>query len=303
MTTATQEATRTLPIDSIVIGERVRKDMGDIAGLAKSIKRSGLLHPVVVKRDGTLVAGHRRIEAARKLGWAEIPVTEIDVEDLLSAERDENAERKDFTPSEAVAIGRLIEEQERPRAAERKRENGRRTCAIRNGDDESPSPVPRVETALPVRDAAAHAVGMSGQKYTQAKAVVAAAEKEPERFGDLVSEMDETGNVRGTFREMERRKALGLAGPTLSPDSTPAKPRPKDVGTLRHPVHRGSRHRDQSTELERGVWQIETTTKVLLTVDPEAVDKTRVAEWVKALTDARSNLGTVLRRLKSVESK
>jgi hypothetical protein len=39
---------------------------------------------------------------------------------LLQAERDENTCRKDFTPSEAVAIGKELEELERPKAAERK---------------------------------------------------------------------------------------------------------------------------------------------------------------------------------------
>src|SRR5688572_12030318 len=108
-----------LPVKSIVVGDRVRKDMGDLASLANSMKLHGLLHPVVVKKDRTLVAGHRRLEAARHLGWHEIAVTVINVEDLLSAERDENTERKDFTPTEAVAIGRLIEEQHRGVIAER----------------------------------------------------------------------------------------------------------------------------------------------------------------------------------------
>jgi ParB family chromosome partitioning protein len=44
-----------LRIDEILIGDRVRKDMGDIESLAESMKRHGLLHPVVVKTDGTLV--------------------------------------------------------------------------------------------------------------------------------------------------------------------------------------------------------------------------------------------------------
>ena len=99
-------------IEKIVIGDRVRKDMGDIKSLAESMKRHGLLHPVVVKNDNSLVAGYRRIEAACLIGWKEIPVTVIDVADLLSAERDENAERKDFTPTEAVALGRLVQEKQ-----------------------------------------------------------------------------------------------------------------------------------------------------------------------------------------------
>ena len=61
-------------IADIRIGERHRKDMGDIEGLARSIDEIGLLHPVVVRPDGTLVAGERHIKACLLLGWQDIPV-------------------------------------------------------------------------------------------------------------------------------------------------------------------------------------------------------------------------------------
>src|SRR6516162_8097907 len=60
-----------IPIDSIRVGPRHRRDMGDIAGLAASIAELGLLHPVVIRPDGFLIAGERRLRAARKLGWTE----------------------------------------------------------------------------------------------------------------------------------------------------------------------------------------------------------------------------------------
>jgi ParB family chromosome partitioning protein len=65
----------TRPITDITIGERVRRDMGDIADLAESIRKIGLLNAVVVTSDGTLVAGARRLAACRSLGWKTIPVT------------------------------------------------------------------------------------------------------------------------------------------------------------------------------------------------------------------------------------
>ena len=40
------------PIDSIEIGERHRRDLGEIDGLAESIKQVGLLHPIVIRNDG-----------------------------------------------------------------------------------------------------------------------------------------------------------------------------------------------------------------------------------------------------------
>ena len=62
-------------IADIKIGKRHRKDMGDIAGLADSIKAIGLLHPIVITPAKKLLAGLRRLEACRLLGWIEIPVT------------------------------------------------------------------------------------------------------------------------------------------------------------------------------------------------------------------------------------
>ena len=93
-----------MQIADVVIGERHRKDMGDLDGLARSISEIGLLHPVVVTPDNRLIAGQRRLEACRRLGWDCIPATVVDLENLAIGERDENMVRKDFTPSEAVAV-------------------------------------------------------------------------------------------------------------------------------------------------------------------------------------------------------
>jgi ParB family chromosome partitioning protein len=65
----------TMPIASIKIGERIRKDMGDIDALAESIADLGLLNPITVAPDGKLLAGERRLEACKKLGWDTVPVT------------------------------------------------------------------------------------------------------------------------------------------------------------------------------------------------------------------------------------
>ena len=65
----------TMPIASIKVGERIRKDMGDIDALAASIAELGLLHPIVIDKHHKLLAGERRLRAAQKLGWTTIPVT------------------------------------------------------------------------------------------------------------------------------------------------------------------------------------------------------------------------------------
>jgi hypothetical protein len=103
-----QQATL-LSLDSIVIGERHRKDMGDIAGLAANIAELGLLHPIVVRPDGRLIAGERRLRAARLLGWTEIAARVVDLDAVIRGELAENTQRKDFLPSEIEAIRRALE--------------------------------------------------------------------------------------------------------------------------------------------------------------------------------------------------
>src|ERR1700730_4735893 len=99
----------TRSITSIRIGNRRRRDFGDIGGLAASIRDTGLLHPVVVTPDDLLIAGHRRLQAVKLLKWKSVPVHVVDVESLLLGEYDENELRKDFSISERIDIGGEVE--------------------------------------------------------------------------------------------------------------------------------------------------------------------------------------------------
>ena len=91
----------TVNIDQIQIGFRYRKDLGDLRSLADSIAEVGLLHPVVVTPEGRLIAGQRRLESCRLLGWTDIPVTVVDLYQAARGEAHENFVRKDLLPSEA----------------------------------------------------------------------------------------------------------------------------------------------------------------------------------------------------------
>ena len=77
-------------IDEIQIGFRYRKDLGDLRSLADSIAEVGLLHPVVVTPEGRLIAGQRRLEACRLLGWDDVPVTGVDLYQAARGEAHEN---------------------------------------------------------------------------------------------------------------------------------------------------------------------------------------------------------------------
>src|SRR5215472_17749254 len=110
----------------IKVGTRHRKDMGDIESLAASMADVGLLHSVVICPDGRLIAGERRLRAAKLLGWTEIPVTIVDLDAIVRGEFAENIYRKALTLSEAVAIARALEPLEKAAAKARQREGARR---------------------------------------------------------------------------------------------------------------------------------------------------------------------------------
>src|ERR1700730_2928915 len=113
-----------LPITKIRVRNRYRKKLGDIESLAASIKDLGLLHPIVVRPDGRLIAGERRLAACKRLGWKTVPVTYVDLKQVVRGEFAENAFRKDFLPSEIEAIRRALEPYERAAVKERQQKHG-----------------------------------------------------------------------------------------------------------------------------------------------------------------------------------
>ncbi len=92
-----------IPIEDIAVKKRVRVDLGDIEALAESLRRYGQISPILVDKKNRLIAGHRRLEAARRLGWRTIGVTVVEAhEELLRLELEveENLQRRDFSADE-----------------------------------------------------------------------------------------------------------------------------------------------------------------------------------------------------------
>jgi ParB family chromosome partitioning protein len=87
-------------------------DDGRLAELAESIRRHGLLQPIVVRRapEGfELVAGERRLRAAQLAGVDRLPALVRDVDDPLETALIENLQREDLSPlEEAEALAALI---------------------------------------------------------------------------------------------------------------------------------------------------------------------------------------------------
>jgi ParB family chromosome partitioning protein len=92
-------------IDQSPFQPRKTFDDDDLSSLSESIRNHGILQPLVVRRQGEryqLIAGERRLRAARSAGLAAVPVTVVDFNDqqALEAALVENIQRTDLNPIE-----------------------------------------------------------------------------------------------------------------------------------------------------------------------------------------------------------
>lgn len=173
-----------LPIADIKVAKRRQRELGDIDTLAESVKERGLLQDLVIDKKNNLLAGYRRLVALNNLGRTHASCKICDTADdalkALLVERDENLCRKPLNPSEAVSLGLMIEELEKPLAKARMGHKG-------------------VEDAGSAEGKAAAAVGMSLSTYKDAKAVVES------QNGKLIEEMDTTGTVHSAVKKLKKK--------------------------------------------------------------------------------------------------
>lgn len=103
-------------LDSIVIDResRQRRDIALDPGLLASIRRNGVIQPIIIRRtDGVLVAGERRLAASRELGLPDIPIRYLDSLSPIEAEiieLEENAKRLDLVWQDRVRATARIHE-------------------------------------------------------------------------------------------------------------------------------------------------------------------------------------------------
>jgi ParB family chromosome partitioning protein len=98
-----QKELKSIEIDQIIINPRIREDLGDIEELARSIKELGLMCPILINNNNVLLAGRRRIEACKQLGYTHIEALVMDIEgevDIFNIESQENLCRKELTTAE-----------------------------------------------------------------------------------------------------------------------------------------------------------------------------------------------------------
>lgn len=113
--------TTSIPIADITLDLYRRRNLGKLRTLQQSINENGLLRPIPVTADGCLIAGERRLQACRNLGWDRVPVT-IARNDAHAVEllADDHADAwpaaRPRAASELVLLGLRVEEFEQAEA-------------------------------------------------------------------------------------------------------------------------------------------------------------------------------------------
>jgi ParB family chromosome partitioning protein len=106
-----------VPIDDVVVKKRVRNDLGDIEALARSLEKFGQIHPIVISDRNLLIAGGRRLAAAKSLGWRTINATVVKAAgalSLLEYEVEENLWRQDLSPQEFAGASKRLQRLRNP---------------------------------------------------------------------------------------------------------------------------------------------------------------------------------------------
>lgn len=113
-----------IPVDNVIVPDRVRKDPGNLESLMASLKRVGQLNPILVTPTYELIAGFRRLTAAQELGWQSVEAEIVQAADeirRLEIELEENVYRKDFTPEEILEGYKKLEKLRHPSVGRRVR--------------------------------------------------------------------------------------------------------------------------------------------------------------------------------------
>jgi len=142
-------------------------------------------------KNNNLVAGFRRIQAAKKLGWKTIPYRRISIDDTVVGEIHENEVREDYSASDITDIYEYIEKEKHP---------GR---PKKNGDTLSPfsDTIPKGKT----RELVAKFSGLSQDAVEKIVHVVRFARKEPIVFGKLPEQLSrDKRSINAAYKKVKK---------------------------------------------------------------------------------------------------
>lgn len=128
----TADKVKFVKVTDIKEGVRYRKDFGDMSSMVASVKEKGVFQPITISSKFELIAGQRRLRAAKEAGLVTIPALIRDIEgeiDYREIELIENVERLDFNYAERAA---LVKEIDRLYSTKNVDWSGRQTAKLLN---------------------------------------------------------------------------------------------------------------------------------------------------------------------------
>jgi ParB family chromosome partitioning protein len=204
----------TVPIEQVLAQPQARKHFDDasIAGLAASIRESGLQQPLLCRKEGAgfpLIDGERRLRACRLLEWKEVPILvagdRTSVAEVLTRQLACNLQREDLS---------VVERADAIRALMQKASLTADQVAKRLG--QSPATVSRTLSVLKLPEPLLAQV-TAGQISADAAYMLARVD-EPGRQAELAAEVVGGKLSRDALtRKLKRvRRAEGRADPSLA---------------------------------------------------------------------------------------
>ena len=193
-----------LPAACLMTDQSLRQNDQELDELADSLKRVGMLHPIILSdRKGTIVAGTGRLAAAKRAGMERVPVLiRPDLADparRLLARYAENAHRKPLTPNEAATAIAQLKPILEAEAAKRQKVHGGTAPGRKANTGGKLPPVKRPK----VRKQLAAATGLGERTVGKLDAIREAGERDPATFGHLVALAERT-SIDAAHREMQR---------------------------------------------------------------------------------------------------
>jgi N6-adenosine-specific RNA methylase IME4/ParB-like chromosome segregation protein Spo0J len=187
--------------------------------LAESIKQKGILEPIVIKDDNTILSGHRRWLAAKSIGLDKVPCRTISFNDDL----DELESLIEFNRQREKTFTQRMKEAERLKIIESERAKIRQVAELKQykNTENTVSATLRErkeeENNGKTSNAVAEKVGMKARTYEKAAKVWEKAKEGDEKAKELIKKVD-SGDISinkayKDIRTHEKRESVKIKPP------------------------------------------------------------------------------------------
>ena len=199
------------PLSLAIYGENE-----DVADLAESIGQHGLLAPIIIKPDGTILSGHRRFAAVKELGWEEVECVVRKPKD----EADEEVYVIEVNRSRQKTIRQLMHEGARLKVLLGELATRNRNMCLNHGTEQGVRPLQTMHAQLEV----AQKLGISKGLWNRLDYINKYAELGNEAALEAVRLLDADKITVSKAQIMIRKALAAMEGAETTTPDTPATP-------------------------------------------------------------------------------